>query len=91
MKFDKYEILYTYGNMSKRLFIPVSKKFIEYYSVKDENKNEDNIELSKIGQEDGERFTGEIEEIVLDLHNFDENIYRIFKQHGMLEIEGIDN
>lgn len=44
-------------------------------------------DISTIGQLDGEQFTGEIEEIILDLHNFDENIYKIFKEHGMLEIE----
>lgn len=45
-------------------------------------------DTSTIGHPDGEQFTGETEEIILDLHNFDENIYKIFRDHGMLEIEG---
>lgn len=44
-------------------------------------------DTSNIGQPDGELFTGETEEIILDLHNFDEDIYKIFKEHGMLEIQ----
>lgn len=31
-------------------------------------------------------FTGETEEYVLDLHHFDQDIYRIFKEHNALEI-----
>src|SRR5690606_34413402 len=38
-------------------------------------------DTSTFGQVDGEQFTGEEEEMVLDLHNFDENTYRIFKEH----------
>lgn len=44
-------------------------------------------DTTTIGEEGGEQFTGEIEEIVLDMHHFDENIYAIFKEHGMLSIE----
>lgn len=44
-------------------------------------------DTSTFGKADGEKFTGEVEEIILDLHNFDENIYEIFKEHGMVEIE----
>lgn len=44
-------------------------------------------DISSLGQEDGEQFTGEVEETILDLHNFDEDIYKIFEEHGMLEIE----
>jgi hypothetical protein len=44
-------------------------------------------DTSTFGKVDGEQFTGKSEEIVLDLHNFDEKIYQIFKEHGMLEIE----
>lgn len=44
-------------------------------------------DTSTFGKADGEKFTGEVEEIILDLHNFNENIYEIFKEHGMVEIE----
>lgn len=44
-------------------------------------------DTSTFGKADGEKFTGEVEEIILDIHNFDENIYKIFKEHGMVEIE----
>ncbi|CAI9429328.1 Uncharacterised protein [Candidatus Ornithobacterium hominis] len=44
-------------------------------------------DTSTIGQPDGEKFTGIEEELVLDLNNFDENIYKIFEDHGMLEIQ----
>lgn len=44
-------------------------------------------DTSTFGKADGEKFTGKIEEIILDLHNFDENIYEIFKEHGMVEIK----
>lgn len=184
LEFNKYEINYIYNYKGKRLFLPISREFLEYYTTKDEFKNHNNILLSNnsisdnvdsfyefsteveienfrtsfqrsfafedmiyvktpenenlklrmnqifgepqnipelenekygsgkqyfyyiipisqinkiigikkhkepstIGQPDGEQFTGKTEEIFLDLHNFDENIYIIFKEHGMLEI-----
>lgn len=47
-------------------------------------------DTSTFGQPDGEQFTGEQEKIILDLHNFDENIYKIFEEHKMLKIENIE-
>lgn len=44
-------------------------------------------DTSTFGSYDGEKFTGKVEEIILDIHDFDENIYEIFKKHGMIEIE----
>lgn len=44
-------------------------------------------DTSSFGSYDGEEFTGEKEEIILDIHNFDEKIYKIFKEHGILEIK----
>lgn len=38
------------------------------------------------GWEHYEDFTSETEEYVLDLHHFDQDIYRIFKEHNALEI-----
>ncbi len=72
-----------YGRFAKEYFIPKSRidKIIGIKKYRD---------TSTFGQPDGEQFTGEIEEIILDLHNFDENIYKIFKEHGMLQIEGLD-
>lgn len=70
-----------YGRFDKEYFIPKSQivKIIGAKKYRDQ---------STIGQPDGEQFTGETDEIVLDLYNFDENIYEIFKEHGMLEIKG---
>ncbi len=34
-----------------------------------------------------QEFTGETEEIVLDMHNFDEKVYDFFRQHDAFEIE----
>ncbi|MDO5616083.1 MAG: hypothetical protein Q4G16_07825 [Cruoricaptor ignavus] len=72
-----------YGRFSKEYFIPKARiaKIIGIKKYRD---------TSTIGQSDGEQFTGEVDEIILDLNNFDENIYRIFKEHGMLEIEGLE-
>lgn len=72
-----------YGRFSKEFFIPKSKikKIIGIKKYRD---------ISTIGQPDGEQFTGEEEEIVLDLHNFDENVYKIFEEHGMLKIEDLE-
>lgn len=44
-------------------------------------------DTSTFGKCDGEKLTGKEEELILDLHNFNENIYEIFKEHGMVEIE----
>lgn len=188
LEFNEFEIIYDYEFRGKRLFLPVSKELIEYHTIKEEFKNNEEIELTNIhlndnvdsfyqfsteveidnfrtffqrsfafkdmiyietpenenlksqmnqifgesqnipelenekygsgkqyfyyivpksridkiigfkkyrdtstfGKQDGEQFTGETEEVILDLHNFDENIYKIFKEHGMLEIEGLD-
>ena len=72
-----------YGRFSKEYFIPKSKinKIIGIKKYRD---------TSTIGQPDGEQFTGEQEEIILDLHNFDENIYKIFEEHKMLEIKNLE-
>lgn len=71
--YDKYEPHYYY-------IVPTDKldKIIGIKRYRD---------TSTFGKADGEKFTGEVEEIILDLHNFDENIYKIFKEHGMVEIE----
>lgn len=70
-----------YGRFDKEYFIPKSKidKIIGIKKYRN---------ISTIGQPDGEQFTGETEEIILDLHNFDENTYTILKEHGMIEIQG---
>ncbi|GIM53289.1 hypothetical protein CAPN004_23180 [Capnocytophaga cynodegmi] len=72
-----------YGRFSKEFFIPKSKikRIIGIKKYRD---------ISTIGQPNGEQFTGETEEFILDLHNFDENIYKIFEEHKMLEIENIE-
>jgi hypothetical protein len=46
------------------------------------------LDISSFGEEE-KKFTGEVEEIVLDMRNFDEKTYQFFKEHGMLEIEEI--
>lgn len=68
-----------YGRLSKDYIVPLRRidKIIGIKRYRD---------ISSFGQQDGEQFTGEVEEMVLDLHHFDENIYNIFKEHGMLEI-----
>jgi hypothetical protein len=38
------------------------------------------------GYKHEKNFTGETEEFVLDLHNFNENIYQVFKDHYALDI-----
>lgn len=70
-----------YGRFDKEYFIPKSQiaKIIGIKNYRDQ---------SAIGELDGEQFTGETDEIILDLNNFDKNIYEIFKLHGLLEIEG---
>lgn len=40
-----------------------------------------------IGTEKEDEFTGEEEVFVLDLNNFDEDIYLIFKEHGAIEMQ----
>lgn len=69
-----------YGRLSKDYIVPLRRidKIIGIKRYRD---------ISSFGQQDGEQFTGEVEEMVLDLHHFDENIYNIFKEHGMLEID----
>jgi hypothetical protein len=46
------------------------------------------LDISSFGEVE-KKFTGEVEEIVLDMRNFDEKTYQFFKEHGMLEIEEI--
>lgn len=41
-------------------------------------------DISTIGETDGEQFTGEVEELVLDFHNYNEEIYQILNDHDML-------
>ena len=45
-------------------------------------KPEDILNRLKENEYAKTKFTGEEERIVLDLHNFDENIYNIFKDHN---------
>ncbi len=73
-----------YGQFAKNYFFISRTQMDKIIGIK---KYRD---TSTIGQPDGEQFTGEEEEIVLDLHNFDENIYKIFEEHGMLKIEGLE-
>jgi hypothetical protein len=40
-----------------------------------------------IGKDDCNKFTGEKEEVVLDLNNFDMEVYQFFKDHDAVEIE----
>lgn len=42
---------------------------------------------NNIGEYDYTKFTGEKEEIVLDLHHFDEEAYRFFTEHNALEVK----
>ena len=42
-----------------------------------------------IGKDDYNKFTGEKEEVVLDLNNFDMEVYQFFKDHDAVEIEFI--
>ena len=44
-------------------------------------------DINKFGTENEGDFTGEEEEYVLDMHNFDENVYNFFREHEALEIE----
>lgn len=40
-----------------------------------------------IGKDDYSKFTGEKEEVVLDLNNFDMEVYQFFKDHDAVEIQ----
>lgn len=73
-----------YGKFDKNYFFSAKSRIDKIVGVK---KYRD---TSTIGQPDGEQFTGEVEEIILDLHNFDENIYKIFEEHGILEIKDLE-
>lgn len=73
MEHDKDESTYYYIVPTKKL-----DKIIGIKRFRD---------TSTFGNPDGEKFTGEVEEIILDLHHFDENIYEIFRAHGMVEIK----
>jgi len=44
-------------------------------------------DISKFGAIGENYFTGKEEEFVLDMHNFDENIYNFFRKHNALEIK----
>lgn len=70
-----------YGRFAKDYFFLPKSQINKIIGVK---KHRD---IATIGQPDGEQFTGKTEEVILDLHNFDENTYKIFEEHGMLEIE----
>lgn len=73
-----------YGQFAKDYFFVPQSRIDKIIGIK---KYRD---TSTIGQPNGEQFTGEQEEIILDLHNFDENIYKIFEEHKMLKIENIE-
>lgn len=73
MEHDKEESAYYYIVPTKKI-----DKIIGIKRFRD---------TSTFGNPDGEKFTGEVEETILDLHNFDENIYEIFRAHGMVEIK----
>lgn len=59
--------------------VPVSKidKFIAVKHYKD---------CEWLGTAREKEFNGIEEEIVLDMNNFDENVYQLFKDHGVLEL-----
>ena len=42
-------------------------------------------DISTIGETDGEQFTGKVEELVLDFHNYNEEIYQILNDHDMVK------
>lgn len=69
-----------YGGVPNYYIVPISKidKIIGIKKYRNKTFLEDSFD---------EHYTGEIEEIILDLHNFDENIYEIFKEHEMVEIK----
>lgn len=70
-----------YGQFAKNYFFIDRTRMDKIIGIK---KYRD---TSTIGQPDGEQFTGKQEEIILDLHNFDENIYKVFKEHQMIDLE----
>ncbi len=70
-----------YGRLSKNYFFFPKSKIDKIIGIK---KYRD---IATIGQSDGEFFTGEEEEFILDMHNFDESIYKIFEEHGFLTLE----
>lgn len=74
-----------YGSGKKHFYYIVPKSRINKIIGIKKNRN-----TSTFGQYDGEQFTGEVEEIILDLNNFDKNIYKTFIEHGMLKIEGLE-
>ncbi len=43
-------------------------------------------DINKFGTAKEDDYTGEEEEYVLDLHNFDEKLYKMFLEHQILEI-----
>lgn len=69
-----------FGRYSKNYIVPTRKidKIIGVQRYRD---------TSSFCQENGEQFTGKTEEFVLDLHHFDENIYTLLREHGLLEIK----
>lgn len=69
-----------YGRFSKNYIVPMSR-IDKVIGIKRYRK------ISSFGSCEGEDFTGEEEEFILDLHNFNEDIYKVFKEHKMLEIE----
>lgn len=44
-------------------------------------------DISTIGQVNGEQFTGESEEFILDPHNFDKDVYTIFEENGIIGLK----
>lgn len=69
-----------FGRFSKDYIVPMERidKVIGIKRYRD---------TSSFGQIGGEEYTGEVEEFVLDLHHFDEKVYKVLKEHHMLEVE----
>lgn len=69
-----------FGRFSKDYIVPMERidKVIGIKRYRD---------TSSFGLIDGEEYTGEVEEFVLDLHHFDEKVYNVLKEHHMLEVE----
>lgn len=69
-----------FGRFSKDYIVPMERidKVIGIKRYRD---------TSSFGQIGGEQYTGEVEEFVLDLHHFDEKVYKVLKEHYMLEVE----
>lgn len=70
-----------YGRFSLYYIVPTSKidKIIGVKRFRD---------ATTLGQQDGEQFTGETKELILNLHSFNNEICKSLKQHINFTIEG---